>query len=336
LRPALARKNLMLLTGVQVERLLIENGRATGVVVHQGGQTITRRCHGEIILAAGAVGTPHILERSGIGDGDLLTSLGISVERHLPGVGENLQDHLQIRPIWKVSNTRTLNVDYQSLLKRMKMGLDYALFRRGPLTMAPSQLGLFTRSNKDVDRANLQFHIQPLSLDRFGEPMHSFGAITVSVCNLRPTSRGSIHARSRDMTSPPGIRPNYLSTPDDQRVAVEALKVARKLCAAKALAPFRPEEFRPGVSVTTDDDLLRAASDLGTTIFHPVGTAKMGTTQDPLAVVDERLRLRGIEGVRIADASIMPNITSGNTNSPTMMIAEKAAQMMMEDGRGLA
>jgi choline dehydrogenase len=336
LRPALARKNLMLLTGVEVEQLLIENGRATGVMVRQGGQTITKRCHGEIILAAGAVGTPHILERSGIGDGGLLTSLGISVERHLPGVGENLQDHLQIRPIWKVSNTRTLNVDYQSLLKRMKMGFDYALFRRGPLTMAPSQLGLFTRSNKDVDRANLQFHIQPLSLDRFGEPMHSFGAITVSVCNLRPTSRGSIHARSRDMTSPPAIRPNYLSTPDDQRVAVEALKVARKLCAAKALAPFRPEEFRPGVSVTTDDDLLRAASDLGTTIFHPVGTAKMGTKQDSLAVVDERLRLRGIEGVRIADASVMPNITSGNTNSPTMMIAEKAAQMMMEDRRGLA
>ena len=336
LRPALARKNLTLMTGVQVERLVIEEGRAKAVVLRQGSETITKHCNAEIILAAGAVGTPQILELSGIGDGAHLSSLGIQVQRHVPGVGQNLQDHLQIRPIWKVSNTRTLNVDYQSLLKRVKMGLDYALFRRGPLTMAPSQLGLFTRSSPEIESANLQFHIQPLSLDKFGEPMHSFGAITVSVCNLRPTSRGSIHIKSRDMMSAPAIRPNYLSTEDDQRVAIDALKVARRLCAAKSLTPFNPEEFRPGAHVTSDEDLLKAAGDLGTTIFHPVGTAKMGAAHDPLSVVDERLRLRGIAGLRIADASVMPRITSGNTNSPTMMIAEKAAQMIAEDMRGLA
>ena len=336
LQPALSRKNLVLRTGVQVERLVIEQGRATGVIYRQGEQSITVRCKGEIVLSAGAVGTPHILELSGIGDGAHLTSLGLPVNRHLPGVGENLQDHLQIRPIWKVSNTRTLNVDYQSLLKRVKMGIDYALFRRGPLTMAPSQLGLFTRSNADVETANLQFHIQPLSLDRFGEPMHSFGAITVSVCNLRPTSRGSIHIKSRDFNTAPSIRPNYLSTTQDQHVAVDALKVARRLCAAQALAPFSPEEFRPGTHVVSDEDLLKAAGDLGTTIFHPVGTAKMGAAHDPMSVVDGQLRLRGVEGLRIADASVMPRITSGNTNSPTMMIAEKAAQMMLERARGLA
>jgi choline dehydrogenase-like flavoprotein len=258
------------------------------------------------------------------------------VVRHVPGVGENLQDHLQLRPIWKVFNTRTLNVEYQSLWKRAKMGLDYALFRRGPLTMAPSQLGLFTRSSPQQGRANIQFHIQPLSLDRFGEPMHSFGAITVSVCNLSPTSRGSVHLRSRDARLHPIIRPHYLSTPEDQKVAVDSLKVARQLCAAKALAPFHPQEFRPGVDVTSDEDLLKAAGELGTTIFHPVGTTKMGSDHDPLAVVDARLRLRGITGLRIADASVMPTITSGNTNSPTMMIAEKAAQMILEDARGAA
>ena len=336
LRPALSRKNLVLRTGVQVERILIEHGRATGVIYRQGEQSVTARCESEIVLSAGAVGTPQILELSGIGDGAHLTSLGIPVNRHLPGVGENLQDHLQIRPIWKVSNTRTLNVDYQSLFKRVKMGIDYALFRRGPLTMAPSQLGLFTRSSADMETANLQFHIQPLSLDRFGEPMHSFGAITVSVCNLRPTSRGSIHIKSRDFKTGPSIRPNYLSTTQDQHVAIDALKVARRLCSAQALAPFTPKEFRPGAHIVSDEDLLKAAGDLGTTIFHPVGTAKMGAAHDPMSVVDERLRLRGVTGLRIADASVMPRITSGNTNSPTMMIAEKAAQMILGDARGLA
>jgi choline dehydrogenase-like flavoprotein len=336
LHPVLNRPNLTLLTHCHVERILIEHGRAVGVRYSREGIAQDARCAGEVILSAGAVGTPQLLELSGIGDGARLTQCGIDIVRHVPGVGENLQDHLQLRPIWKVFNTRTLNVEYQSLWKRAKMGLDYALFRRGPLTMAPSQLGLFTRSSPDQARANIQFHIQPLSLDRFGEPMHDFGAITVSVCNLAPTSRGHIHLRSHNATEHPLIEPRYLSTSEDQRVAIDSLKVARHLCTTQSLAAFHPQEFRPGAHVTSDEDLLRAAGELGTTIFHPVGTAKMGADHDPLAVVDARLRLRGIAGLRIADASVMPTITSGNTNSPTMMIAEKAATMILEDARGTA
>ena len=333
LRPALQRDNLRLETEVIVERIIVENGRATGVEYRRNGAIERASCKGEIVLSAGAIGTPQLLELSGIGNAERLTQIGVTPVHHLPGVGENLQDHLQIRPIYKVSNTATLNVEYQSLLKRAKMGIDYALFRRGPLTMAPSQLGLFTRSSADFASANLQFHIQPLSLDKFGEPMHSFGAITVSVCNLRPTSRGSVHALSAEATQHPAISPNYLSSDADQRVAVDSLRLARKLCQARALSPFAPEEFRPGTDVNSEEDLLHAAGDLGTTIFHPVGTARMGLADDHMAVVDERLRLRGIAGLRIADASVMPRITSGNTNSPTMMIAEKAAQMMREDAR---
>ncbi len=336
LHPILERDNLSIEIGVQVERLIIEEGRAVGVVYRQHGERREARCTGEVILSAGAIGTPQILELSGVGDGARLSRLGVDVAQHLPGVGENLQDHLQIRPIYKVSNARTMNVAYQSLLKRMKMGIDYALFRRGPLTMAPSQLGLFTRSSADYATANLQFHIQPLSLDKFGEPMHTFGAITVSVCNVRPASRGSVHAVSPQATDHPAIQPNYLSHGEDQRVAVDSLKVARRLCQASALAPFAPEEFRPGAHVTSDEDLLRAAGELGTTIFHPVGTAKMGAADDAMAVVNERLQVRGIAGLRIADASVMPRITSGNTNSPTMMIAEKAAEMILADARARA
>ena len=334
LKPALKRQNLRLETGVMVEKIIVANGRAIGIEYRRGGQRMRATCRGEIVLAAGAIGTPQLLELSGIGNAGRIAGLGIDPVHHLPGVGENLQDHLQIRPIYKVSNTATMNVEYQSLLKRAKMGLDYALFRRGPLTMAPSQLGLFTRSSPDFATANLQFHIQPLSLDKFGEPMHPFGAITLSVCNLRPTSRGSVHVTSAEPAAHPAISPNYLATDADRRVAVDALRLARRLSKAKALAPYSPEEFRPGEGVTRDEDLLRAAGDLGTTIFHPVGTARMGNQDDPMAVVDERLRLRGIAGLRVADASVMPRITSGNTNSPTMMIAEKAACMMREDARG--
>jgi choline dehydrogenase len=334
LKPVLKRTNVALRTDVHVEKIAVENGRATGVSYSQGGRPIFARARGAVVLAAGSIGTPQLLELSGIGSGKVLSRVGVDVTRELPGVGQNLQDHLQIRPIYEVSNTRTLNVDYQSLLKRARMGLDYAMFRRGPLTMAPSQLGIFAKSSPDRDTANLQFHFQPLSLDKFGEPMHRFAAITVSVCNLRPTSRGSVHIASREATTHPVIAPNYLSTPEDRDVAVDAIKLARKLCAANALKPYHPVEFRPGKSVVSDDDLARAAGDLGTTIFHPVGTAKMGRDDDPLAVVDQRLRVRGIEGLRIADASIMPRITSGNTNSPTMMIAEKAAEMILADARG--
>ncbi len=333
LKPVLNRPNLKLVTGALVERINIENGRATGVTYTANGISQTALAAGEIVLSAGAIGSPHLLERSGIGNGVLLQQHGIDALHHLPGVGENLQDHLQIRPIFKVSNTRTLNVEYQSLFKRAKMGIDYALFRRGPLTMAPSQLGIFTRSSDDYETPNIQFHIQPLSLDKFGEPMHPFGAITVSVCNLRPTSRGSVHLQSPKSTDAPAIAPHYLSSEEDRRVAADSIRVARKLCAAPSLRRFSPEEFRPGPAAVTEEDLVKAAGDLGTTIFHPVGTCRMGRREEADAVVDARLRVIGLAGLRIADASVMPRITSGNTNSPTMMIAEKAAEMILSDAR---
>lgn len=333
LKPVLGRRNLRLETGVHVERILVEDGRATGVVFSRGGERFTMRARGEVVLAAGAVGTPQLLEVSGIGDAARLAGLGIAPVRDLPGVGENLQDHLQLRPIFKVSGVRTLNEDYARLARRAAMALEYALFRRGPLTMAPSQLGIFTRSSPEYETPNLQFHIQPLSLDKFGDRLHPFPAFTASVCNLRPTSRGSVHAKSPEARVPPAIAPNYLATEEDRRVAVDAIRLARRLAAAPPLARFSPEEFKPGPHLTSDDDLAGAAGDLGTTIFHPVGTARMGRDDDPLAVVDARLRVRGIAGLRVADASVMPTITSGNTNSPTMMIADKAAAMMAEDAR---
>ena len=333
LKPVLNRPNLTLVTGAQVERILFEDKRAVGVRYMRDGQPAEARARGEVILASGAIGSPQILELSGVGRGDVLARHGVAVLHELSGVGENLQDHLQLRPIFKVSNTRTLNVDYQSLWRRAMMGVDYAFRRRGPLAMAPSQLGIFARSSADYATPNVEFHLQPLSLDKFGEPMHDFGAITVSVCNLRPASRGSVHVASGDFRAAPAIRPNYLSEDEDRRVAVDSIRLARRLCAAKALARFTPEEFRPGVGLQSDEELAKAAGDLGTTIFHPVGTAKMGADNDPAAVLDARLRVRGIAGLRVADASAMPRITSGNTNSPTMMIAEKAARMILEDAR---
>jgi choline dehydrogenase len=333
LKPALGRPNLRLQTGAMTERIVVEDGRATGVVYRVGGQKRLARA-GEVVLASGAVGTPQLLELSGIGDGARLADLGIPVLRHLPGVGENLQDHLQIRPVFKVEGVRTLNVDYRSLWKRAAMGVEYALFRTGPLTMAPSQLGAFTRSSPDYATPNLQFHVQPLSLDKFGDPLHDFPAFTASVCNLRPASRGSIHATSPDPAAAPAISPNYLGEDEDRRVAADALKLVRRIVAAPALARYRPQEFRPGAHLVSDEDLSRAAGEVASTIFHPVGTAKMGQADDPMAVLDARLRVLGIAGLRVADASAMPRITSGNTNSPTMMIAEKAAAMMLEDARG--
>ena len=333
LKPVLNRPNLTLVTGAQVERILFEDKRAVGVRYMRDGQPAEARARGEVILASGAIGSPQILELSGVGRGDVLSRHGVAMVHELSGVGENLQDHLQLRPIFKVSNTRTLNVDYQSLWRRAMMGVDYAFRRRGPLAMAPSQLGIFARSSADYATPNVEFHLQPLSLDKFGEPMHDFGAITVSVCNLRPASRGSVHVASGDFRAAPAIRPNYLSEDEDRRVAVDSIRLARRLCAAKALARFTPEEFRPGAGLQSDEELGKAAGDLGTTIFHPVGTAKMGADNDPTAVLDARLRVRGIAGLRVADASAMPRITSGNTNSPTMMIAEKAARMILEDAR---
>jgi choline dehydrogenase-like flavoprotein len=288
-----------------------------------------------IILAAGSIGSPHLLLLSGIGPAVQLQEHGIPVVLNRSGVGNNLQDHLQLRAIFKVSGVETLNTRYHSLFGRIGMGLEYAFLRRGPLTMAPSQLGLFTRSDPSRERANIQFHVQPLSLDRFGEPLHSFPAFTASVCNVQPTSRGELRLRSPDPAAPLAISPNYLSTDDDRKVAADSLRMTRRIVARPALQRFEPLEYLPGPPAGDDDaSLVKAAGDIGTTIFHPVGTAKMGRDSDPLAVVDERLRVLGVEGLRVIDASVMPTITSGNTNAPTMMIAEKGAAFILEDLRG--
>ena len=335
LKPVLRRRNLRLETGCLVEAVMFEGKRATGVRWRQGGGTRSARCRGEVILAAGSIGSIQLLKLSGVGPGRELQELGIPVVLERPGVGENLQDHLQLRLIYKVSGVKTLNESYRSLMGRARMGLDYALRRRGPLTMAPSQLGLFTRSDPGRERANIQFHVQPLSLDRFGEPLHAFPAFTSSVCNVQPASRGHVRLRSADPADKPVIAPNYLSTDEDRRVAADSIRVARRIAAQPALARYRPVEFLPGAAVGNDDAaLLEAAGDIGTTIFHPVGTAKMGRATDAMAVVDERLRLIGLERLRVIDASVMPTITSGNTNAPTMMIAEKGAALVREDRLG--
>jgi choline dehydrogenase-like flavoprotein len=293
------------------------------------------KCRGEVILSSGSIGSPQILLLSGIGPAAELKALGVPSVLDRAGVGRNLQDHLQLRMIYKVSGLQTLNETYQSLFNRAMMGVNYALFRRGPLTMAPSQLGIFTRSDARRDRANIQFHIQPLSLDKFGDPLHTFPAFTASVCNLQPTSRGSVRLRSAEPSAKPMIAPHYLTTEEDRVVAADSIRVTRKIVAQPALQPYRPEEYLPGEAFPSDDEdaLVRAAGDIGTTIFHPVGTARMGRVDDPATVVDERLRVIGIERLRVIDASIMPTITSGNTAAPTMMIAEKGAAMVLEDAQ---
>ena len=335
LRPAMQRDNLTVETGCLVDRVQVRDGRAEAITWRQGGTVRSARARGEIVLATGAIGTVQVLMRSGIGPGAAVAALGLPVVADLPGVGANLQDHLQLRMVYKVSGARTLNETYWNLARRALMGLDYALRRRGPLTMAPSQLGIFARSSERVERADLEFHVQPLSLDKFGEPLHRFPAITTSVCNLRPESRGEVRVTSPDPEAAPQIAPNYLSAENDRRVAAASLRLARRIAAAPAFQALKPQEYLPGPAVGDDDEsLARAAGDIGTTIFHPVGTARMGLRGDPMAVVDERLRVFGIRGLRVADASVMPTIPSGNTNAPTMMIAGKAARMIVEDARG--
>lgn len=331
LRPALKRKNLTLLQDAQVNLITVENGRATGIEFQRPGQVAKALCAGEIVLAAGAIGSPQLLEVSGIGAGDVLGRAGVAVTHELPAVGENLQDHLQIRTVYKVRNTITLNSRAASLRGKAAIALEYALRRSGPMSMAPSQLGIFTRSDPSYETANIQYHVQPLSLDKFGEPLHSFPAITASVANLRPESRGSVHIRGDNPREAPAIQPNYLATETDRRVAADSIRVTRRIMGAKALRRFEPEEFRPGADIVTDEQLAAAAGAIGTTIFHPIGTCKMG--RDDGAVVDERLRVRGLGALRIADASVMPSITSGNTNSPTIMIAEKASDMILADAK---
>ena len=335
LKPVLNRKNLRLETGCLVEGLAFTGKRATGVRFRQEGVLRAARCRGEIILAAGSIGSPQIMMLSGVGPAADLSDHGISIVLDKPGVGANLHDHLQLRLIYKVTGIRTLNEMYSSMFARAKMGFDYALFRRGPLTMAPSQLGAFTRSDLSQERPNLQYHIQPLSLDKFGDPLHPFPAFTASVANLRPTSRGTLKLKSADPAAAPAIHPNYLATPEDRRVAAESIRITRKISAQPALAQYSPVEFLPGMQVRDDDEaaLEHSAGNIGTTIFHPVGTARMGRDDDTRAVVDARLRVIGLDGLRVIDASVMPSITSGNTNSPTIMIAEKGAAMILEDAK---
>ncbi|MFK3684318.1 MULTISPECIES: GMC family oxidoreductase [Pseudomonas] len=328
LRPILKRPNVTILTDVQVDQVLLDNTRATAVKAQWQGAWHEFKARREIILCAGSVGSPGILQRSGIGPRKLLEGLGIGVRHDMPGVGGNLQDHLQLRLIYQIRNTRTLNQMANSLWGKMGMGLRYLYDRSGPLAMAPSQLGAFVRSSPDQATANLQYHVQPLSLERFGEPLHRFPAFTASVCNLRPASRGRIDIRSADMNAAPLIDPNYLSDPHDLRVAADAIRLTRRIVQAPALAAFEPQEYLPGPALQSEQQLHEAASKIGTTIFHPVGTCRMGN--GPLDVVDNQLRVHGIPGLRVADASIMPQIVSGNTCSPTLMIAEKAAQLILK------
>ncbi len=335
LKPVMQRPNLRVETNCLVEKIDFEEKRAVGVRWRQNGALRSAKCRGEVILSAGSIGTTQVLKLSGVGPQAELARYGIPVALDKPGVGENLQDHLQLRLIFKISGVKTLNMMYKSLFGRAAMVLDYAFRRRGPLSMAPSQLGLFTRSDPRRERANIQFHVQPLSLDKFGDPLHTFPAFTTSVCNLQPTSRGYVRLRSTDPADKPVIKLNYLSTEEDRQVASDSIRVARRIVSQPALERFHPNEILPGPSVRNDDEaaMRKAAGDVGTTIFHPVGTARMGRPDDSQAVVDERLRVIGLRGLRVIDASVMPTIVSGNTNSPTIMIAEKGAAIVLEDAR---
>jgi choline dehydrogenase len=341
LRPmCYARPNFEMWTSAQVAKLAIEtqpdgSQRCTGVQVWASTEMVTATATREVILCAGSIGSPQILQLSGVGPAALLHQHGIEVKHDAPGVGANLQDHLQIRSVYQVDGVKTLNTQANSLWGKAMIGLEYALKRTGPMSMAPSQLGAFTRSDPSQPHPNIEYHVQPLSLDAFGEPLHSFNAFTASVCNLNPTSRGTVKIKSAQFDAAPAIAPNYLSTELDRKVAADSLRITRKIVAQPALQKYKPQEIKPGVQFQTDDDLAKLAGDIATTIFHPVGTTKMGRDDDPMAVVDSRLRVRGpgglIAGLRVVDAGVMPLITSGNTNSPTLMMAEKAAQWIVED-----
>ncbi len=334
LKDALSRRNLTVITQAMVTKLKIDSvtKNCYGVEYIKDGLVCEALCAidqgGEVLLSAGAIGSVQVLERSGIGAAARLAQLGIPMMADLPGVGENLQDHLQLRMVYKVSGIKTLNTKANSWLGKLMIGLEYLLKRSGPMSMAPSQLGAFAFSSPEQKSANVEYHVQPLSLEKFGENLHSFNAFTASVCNVRPTSRGSVHITSTDPEVAPTIQPNYLSTDEDRKVAVESLRLTRKIAHSPALSPYSPEEYKPGVQYQTDEELIKGAGDIGTTIFHPVGTCKMGRAEDPMAVLDSQLRVRGIHHLRVVDASAMPTITSGNTAAPTMMIAERVAELL--------
>lgn len=328
LRPAMKRPNLRVMTHAMTDHLLFDGKKVIGVRFTQKGKTFDAHAGAEVLLTAGSINSPKILELSGIGDGDVLAQHGIEARHELNGVGKNLQDHLQIRTVYKVQNAKTLNTLANSWLGKAKIALQYGLTQSGPMSMAPSQFGMFTKSNPDLEMPDLEYHVQPLSTDRLGDPLHPFPAITMSVCNLRPESVGSSHIQTRDPNTQPDIRLNYLSAAKDRLVAAESVRQARKIMTAKALAPYAPEEILPGPAVDSDEDIVRAVGDIATTIFHPVGTCKMGS--DPMAVVGTDLKVHGIDGLRVIDASIMPKIVSGNTASPVVMVAEKAADMILK------
>jgi len=335
LRPIAKRPNLTVWTETRVKRLTLARDaagalRCTGAELVRAGQAVGVSAEREVVLSAGSVNSPQILQLSGIGPAALLREHGIDVALDLPGVGDNLQDHLQIRTVFKVTGAKTLNTLASSLWGKGMIGLEYAFKRSGPMSMAPSQLGAFTRSSPDQPYPNIEYHVQPLSLDAFGEPLHSFPAFTASVCNLNPTSRGQVRIRSARFEDAPAISPRYLSTPEDRQVAADSLRVTRRIVAQPALSKYKPEEFKPGVQFQTDEELARLAGDIASTIFHPVGTTKMGRADDPMAVLDSHLRVRGVAGLRVVDAGVMPTITSGNTNSPTLMLAEKAARWIVQ------
>jgi choline dehydrogenase len=331
LRPVMKRPNLNVITGAQVERLIIEDGRTTGVVFRRGGRLQRVGARAQVILAAGAIGSPHLLQLSGVGPAGVLREHGVSPLIDAPGVGANLQDHLQIRTVYKVAGGRTLNTRAASLWGKAMIALEYAARRSGPMSMAPSQLGVFAKSSAEQATADLEYHVQPLSLDAFGQPLHPFDAITASVCNLRPLSRGEVMLKSPDPRAAPAIAPNYLSDPRDRAVALGAVALTRRICAAPALAGYRPREYLPGAEVASPEDLLGAIGRIATTIFHPVGTCRMGA--DAGSVVDPSLKVRGLDGLRVVDASVMPTITSGNTHAPTVMIAEKASDLILAELR---
>ena len=338
LRPAMKRPNLHVWTGAHVRRITLSapgDGplRATGVELMPGRHPVRVLAAREVLLTAGAVSTPQLLQLSGIGPSALLAQHGIAPRHELPGVGENLQDHLQIRAVFAISGTKTLNTISQTWWGKAGIALEYLLRRSGPMSMAPSQLGAFTRSGPSYRWPNVEYHVQPLSLDAFGEPLHDYEAFTASVCNLNPASRGHVRIASADPLAPPRIQARYLSAPEDRQVAADSLRLTRRIAAMPALARYAPREVKPGVQFQSDEDLARLAGDIGTTIFHPVGTTRMGRAGDPLAVVDPRLAVRGVQGLRVVDAGVMPTITSGNTNAPTLMIAERAAQWIREASR---
>ena len=331
LKPVKNRKNLRVISKCEVSKIILKNKKAKGVKVFRNGKSEEIYVNREIILSSGSIGSPKILELSGIGNPNILSKLGIDTEVESKNIGENLQDHLQLRVIYELENAKTLNQKANSFIGKLGIGLEYALKRTGPMSMAPSQLGLFAMSDRSHETPNLQFHVQPLSLDKFGEPLHNFPGLTASVCNLNPQSRGNVHIVSKDYKIAPSIDPNYLSAEQDKIVAAQSIKLARKIISQPAMKKYNPKEYAPGIQFQSEDDLKKVAGDIGTTIFHPVGTCAMGTNVS--SVTDSNLKVRGVEGLRIADASIMPTITSGNTNAPTLMIAEKASEMILKSNK---